>query len=312
MLVKLEVDNFQSLNSLGLRLGRFTVITGPTGSGKTAVFRSMKLLAFNARGTSYITKGKTSCSVQAGVTEDDGETGWSLGIQRGARGKDAYYLAAPDNSPVREYTKLAGKVPEDIARGLRLSPLNFSSQFDPPYLLGESGPEIARTLGRLTNVTMVLSAAREANRRKLRIGEQLRDKEAELDVLRGQARAFAGLRERRAAVSEAESALAAHTHIVQQAGRLRVLLGQLSDAQATLQDVPPVIALPAVAQAQEAVGKLGRLRYLLDELVAAELGLRSAGTSVTVRQHEQKTAEQELSAVLREAGICPTCQRPIH
>lgn len=58
MLTSVEIENFQSVRRARLELGRFTVVTGATGSGKSAVLRAIRLLAFNARGTSYIMRGE--------------------------------------------------------------------------------------------------------------------------------------------------------------------------------------------------------------------------------------------------------------
>ena len=69
MLTSVEIENFQSLKRLTVKLGRFTVVTGATGSGKSSVFRAMELLAFNARGTSYITRGEKTCQVATGKLE---------------------------------------------------------------------------------------------------------------------------------------------------------------------------------------------------------------------------------------------------
>ena len=62
-------------------------------------------------------------------------------------------------------------------------------------------------LGRLTNVTLLFDAAREANRRRLEVMGDLKRAEASLAALTEAAQRFRGMRERHAAVSEAEEAL---------------------------------------------------------------------------------------------------------
>ena len=90
---------------------------------------------------------------------------------------------------------------------LELSELNFAAQFDRPFLLDSSGGEIARVLGRLTNVTLLFDAAREANRRRLEVMGDLKRAEANLADLTEAAQRFRGMKERHAAVSEAEEAM---------------------------------------------------------------------------------------------------------
>ncbi len=314
MLTQVEVESFQSLRKLSLQLGRFTVVTGPTGSGKSAVLRAVRLLAFNARGTSYIARGAKSCKVAAG----DREQAWAVGIERGvSRGKDCYrvsrLVADPmaaegylDEPQVDVFTKLGGEVPHDVTHLLSLTELNFAAQFDRPFLLDASGGEIARVLGKLTNVTLLFDAAREANRRRLEVMGDLKRAEASLAGLIEAAQRFRGMHERRAAVSEAESVLQRVHEVTVRAGRLRVLTDRLEAAQAALERaVPPEV--PDGSRLDELAGKLARLR----ELVAGERQAREEA----VRQHHfaevacagEQDAHDKLHEVLVDAGQCPTC-----
>ena len=212
MLTSVEIESFQSLRKLSLKLGRFTVVTGATGSGKSAVLRAIRLLAFNARGVTYITRGETSCKVLVRAASE--RLGGCAIERHQARGKDAYRLA--QNVPVPKggygvtggkFTKLGGEVPPQVTELLELSELNFAAQFDRPFLLDSSGGEVARVLGRLTNVTLLFDAAREANRRRLEVMGDLKRAEANLAGLTEAAQKFRGMKARQAAVCEAEEAM---------------------------------------------------------------------------------------------------------
>jgi exonuclease SbcC len=304
----LEIKNYQSLRHVKLRLGTgFTVITGPTGSGKSAIIRAVRLLAFNARGTSYISTGEKTCFV--GLASDPDED-WVLAIQRGARGQDKY-LSYPHGSAVVEYTKLAGSVPAEIAAYHQLTELNFSSQFDPPFLLSDSGGEIARTLGKLTKVTLLFNAAREANRRRLGIATQLRNAEAELAQAQEQARTprFAELGQRRAAVQQAEEAWDAVVAAVARQDRLRQLLEQLRTAQQALSSIPVPQRLDVTDLSVVLVSR-ARVRMLLADVASARAQWESAAQEASAQYASAQVAEQELHQVLDEAGVCPTCGRP--
>lgn len=311
MLTHVEVENFQSLERLSLELGRFTVVTGATGSGKSALRRAMELLAFNARGTSYIRRGAKSCTVGAG----DREQGWFTAIERGvSRGKDAYRLAIASQSGdapvVGTWTKLDGKVPGDVANALQLSELNFTGQWDKPFLLESSGGEVARTLGKLTNVTLLFDAARECNRRRLEIGGELKRAERRLADLTDQAQRFKGMRERREAVSEAESAMERAHDLNVRIGRLRVLTGRLEAAEVALErSAPPEV--PDGSRLDEIAGRLARLRELYaqwDEACGdadgAQFAAEQAQLTLTA-QHDR------LHEVLVDAGQCPTCGQAV-
>ena len=280
VLTSVEIESFQSLQKLSLKLGKFTVVTGATGSGKSAVLRAIRLLAFNARGTSYITRGEKSCKVAHGGSA---ELAGRVGIERyQTRGKDCYRVSqlpdpCPDGSqdpPQVEFTKLGGEVPPQVTELLELSELNFAAQFDRPFLLDSCGGEIARVLGRLTNVTLLFDAAREANRRRLEVMGDLKRAEANLAGLTEAAQRFRGMKARQAAVSEAEEAMERARQLTVRADRLRALTGRLEAAQGALKAaVPPEV--PDGGRLEELAGRLARARELytqLDEVSAGRWG----------------------------------------
>ncbi len=49
MLTTLAIENYRSLRSLVLPLGRLTAVTGPNGSGKSSLYRALRLLAESSR-----------------------------------------------------------------------------------------------------------------------------------------------------------------------------------------------------------------------------------------------------------------------
>ena len=97
-------------------------------------------------------------------------------------------------------------------------------------------------LGKLTNVTLLFDAAREANRRRLEVMGDLKRAEANLSALTEAAQKFRGMKDRQAAVSEAEEALERAHQLTVRVGRLQVLTGKLEAAQAALEAaVPPEV-----------------------------------------------------------------------
>lgn len=311
MLTDIEVEDYQSLRRVSLKLGGWTVVTGPTGSGKSAVIRAMRLVAGNARGTSYIRHGAKAAKAAIGCQDE----GWVAGIERGGRGKDAYRVATPGEGgqpSVREFTKLGGAVPPEVTALLRLSGLNFAGQFDRPYLLDSSGGEIARVLGALTNVTLLFNAAREANRRRLGIAGDLKRAQQQLADARDRIQFYADLKDRRASVSAAEEALERLEVTSQRAGALRALLGRFDAAQEALAQVQAGEAqAPDGGRLEELWGRRAALASLLGQLDAA-----SGEAELAQREEESWTAqaaalEEHHHQILAEAGRCPTCGQEI-
>jgi hypothetical protein len=305
MITDILVTNYQSLRDLRLRLGRFTVVTGATSSGKSGVIRAIRLNAFNASGTSYISTGTGACQVML----NDAELGVAARITRTAsRGGDAYDLIAGDERG--HYTKLAGAVPEDVQRAMQLSPLNFAGQFDPPYLLTETGSEVARKLGALTNVTMILGAAQEAGRRRKRIEAELKATRDSVEDCNEQAQRFRGLATRREAIDQAEAALAQALQTEAQVTRLQRLLAQYQQAQARVEAIvlPPVIDVAGVAAAWD---QWLKLRNLIQRYQQAQANTALAHKTVEQAHYAHVEAEENLHDSLVAAGTCPVCGQTV-
>jgi DNA repair exonuclease SbcCD ATPase subunit len=307
VLTDIAITGYQSLRDLRIKLGGLTVVTGPTGSGKSGLIRAIRLAAFNASGTSYISEGAGTVRVMLNSADE----GWAVRIDRSrARGSDAYELLVPGGAKAR-YTKLAGKVPDDVAAALRLSLLNFAGQFDPPYLLTESGGEVARRLGQLTNVTMIFSAAQEANRRRLRTEAELKATEVQVADMKAQAQRFRGIGDRRAAIDRAETALDTVLTTDHQAKRLRALTDQLRAAQAQ----SDAIALPPVASTLDELTatfeKHQLLRALLQEEAQCRVNLEICARETAAADQQHHAAEAALHKLLKDSGTCPVCGQAI-
>lgn len=313
MITDVEVEDYQAIRKASFRLGRFTVVTGPTGSGKSAVIRAIRLVAFNARGTSYIRHGAKSCKAALGFRDEL----TSVGIERGGRGTDKYRIVngtrSADEPHVEEFTKLAGAVPQQVQDVLRLTELNIAGQFDRPYLLDAAGSHVARVLGELTNVTIVFDAAREATRRARETGRELKRAEHELDQLTAQAARFRGIRERRAAAAEAGRREANCQALAYKASRLRAWAGMHDRllTEARLAEGWGAGAVPSAAVLEQSQKALERLRALRDERYEAGRVMTSMDALARRWGTMEDEAHRELHDMLVEAGQCPTCGRQI-
>lgn len=313
MLSELEIENYQSLRKLSVRLGRFTVITGPSSSGKSAVVRALRLLAFNARGTSYISQGARFCVVGVGNQDE----GWAASIIRGARGKDAYRVAyaIPELSvgfakpKIREFTKLGGAVPDYVTQLLQLTEVNFARQFDRPYLLTESAGEVARRLGALTNVTWLFAAAREADTRRKRLSRQAADAREEYQRALTEAQRFRNLKHCQQTAQQAAECLDAATATAARIGSLRAALELVEASQQVLDQSPP--PLPDFSHAEDLREKCNQLRGLILAHGQAVEYIRNSGETAAAADRERQVYEKQLDAVLTAAGVCPTCGQAI-
>ena len=314
MLTRAEIRHFQSLAHADVPLGPFTVITGPTGVGKSGFIRALRLLAFNGRGAARdVSTGAKSCSVTAG----DGRLVFRIIRSRG-RGVNEYQVARLVPTPEAggegwagtRYTKLEGKVPLQAAEELGLTALNFASQLDPPFLLTVPGTELARALGELTNVSLVLNAAASAGRVRKSLDRDLATATAALGGLTAEAQQYAGLAGRRNAVRTAEEALGRHQAAARRLDRLRALAGRLSAAEGAYQaaaDEAARQAPPSLARLDELTSRLARLRQLAGAVAVADAGVISRARDAEQAAAACTLAEETLRSALHEAGQCPVC-----
>jgi exonuclease SbcC len=310
VLSRVEVTNYQSLRKADIRLGRLTVVTGPTGSGKSALFRAIRMLALNARGTSYVSHGQKSCSVTAWGSQ--AVVRLTRSAARG--GRNEYQVAEPGTGAARKYTKLNSQVPADVTRLLGLSELNFHRQLDQPYLLALPPAEVARKLGELTNVSLVLGAAAEGNRLRKGYQRDLDAARARRDALMEEAQEFAGLRERRRACTAAEEALARAQAAAARAERLRALAGRLELYEARTGQARAEAARqapPSLERLEALVRNRARLRELTDRLGGEESDARQLRKSAASARAAEKAAEQAIHAALAQAGRCPVCKQAV-
>lgn len=318
MLNRIEVRNYQSLRSADIPLGRFTVVTGPTGAGKSALFRAMFLLACNTRGTSYIRRGQGSCSVATGGDR------WIVRLTRssGRTGKNEYRTATLRPTQVEgisgwsavTYTKLNSQVPLQVSDLLQLSELNFAGQLDPPYLLSLPGTEIARRLGDLTNVSLVLGAAAEANRVRKQAQRDLDSARERKAALMAEAQEFAGIRERRQACTAAEEALATAQGTAELARRLRALTDRLEAAERTAASARAEAARqapPSLERLEGLSAAVARLRRLADSLEREEFEVSELNDLARQAREDEQSLEADLHKALADAGQCPVCRQAV-
>jgi DNA repair ATPase RecN len=310
LITDLEIENYQSVKKASIRLGRFTVITGPTGSGKSGSLRALRLAAFNQRGNSFIRRGAKACKVAVGMQDE----AVVVGIERGTpSSKDCYRVVHPPDIPdapplVSLFTKLGGGVPEEVTRVLRLSEVNFAGQFDSPYLLASSGAQVAARLGELTNISIILEAVREAERRKRNVSASLRHERERLAGLQERLADYRDLAAQRAAMTAAEEALASARDLAARCDTLRGLAASLVAAR---QEAATAVAISVPEVSLATAGQLAARRQVLAARIAAIASAVAVSTQAAADAalHEQAASQtqEEYRSALAAAGRCPAC-----
>jgi DNA repair ATPase RecN len=311
VLTGFDISNYQSHRRTRVQVGQLTVITGQSDVGKSSLFRAGQLVAQNASGTGYIRRGAKSCAVI--LRGQDTETGvpWVVGIERTSTGGGRYRLKIGDG-PAEEFTKLGGKVPEQVARVLRLGELNFAGQLAQPFLVASTGTEIARVLGELTNVSMLFRAAAEAGRVRKRAEHDQKNAEGRLEQLQERSREFDDLPGQEAAIGQAEVAAARVAILAKDLDRLQSLIlryeteaEHLTGAQLAAAAAAP----PDLTRLEAGLAKYTRLCQLIEAYDAAVVGEEQWSAAATLALEREKAAHKALHAAQESIGICPLCGR---
>ena len=343
---KINVKDFQSIQSGEVELGSFTVFTGPSSSGKSSFMRAAQALVRNGFTPSQVRQGAKECHVT--LTFDD----HTVEAIRG-KAKSTYILDGD------EYNKAGRAVPPEVAEALALEEISetestFSTQFDKPYLIAEPGSTAAKVLGSLTNVSILHSSLKEANRRALERKSLLRTREADMQATQDQLAEFLEVDALRAQVEEAEELLAVLDAFESKQSSLVVAIENISRLAKALVlirqqivEVPDAIELETAStqletasQINELVVKVDRLRsqipqedYSSLEGVDLDFGdvdkihslQRAVGAlpqlvsryQAAAKSYKEATSNIEASQVeydtiLRDAKVCPLCGNELH
>lgn len=167
MITSVAVQDFQSLRDVELELGAFTVVVGPSNTGKSALLRALNALFFNQAGAEFISRGSKLCRVKVDFAE-----GASLQWDKASSGTAAYVLTDTDSAE-QQFTKIGREIPDPVLRalnvrrididGTRLTP-QVARQFDSPFLLAETSTKAARVLANVTKLDVLLNALVAARR----------------------------------------------------------------------------------------------------------------------------------------------------
>lgn len=151
MINKLILKNFQSWKELFIEFGnQVNILVGSSNSGKSALLRAIYWIIENRPlGNSFVNwsqlskneiKGKVSAEIEV-----DGRK------VRRYKDKDTNCYYVED----KKFEALGTNIPEEVTKTLNLNEINIQKQFDTPFLLFESGGEVARFFNRILKLDVI-------------------------------------------------------------------------------------------------------------------------------------------------------------
>lgn len=190
--MRLSGKNFQSWANFSLDIEGLTVLTGPSDTGKSAIFRSLKGILRNELPAEFVRNGQNEA-----MEVDVEVAGHKIHAERKHKGSTTYVIDGQD------YAKLAKAVPEDLAK-LKFGEV-LIGEFDIDPIFGRQNSaqflidpltykptEVNAILGAFGGTERLEAGKKEANLRKTQ-------KDAEARSIAGQTREA---EERKAALAE--------------------------------------------------------------------------------------------------------------
>ena len=152
MISRITIHNFQCHKHLDLDLGRSTVLSGNSNSGKTAVLRALYWVLFNTPSgdayVSYWAKNKTKFKADeytSVIVEVDGHI-----IERKRSNDFNGYIVDG-----KVYEALRTAVPDDVTKIFNLADASVQRQMDAPFLLAATPGEASQYLNSLAGLECV-------------------------------------------------------------------------------------------------------------------------------------------------------------
>lgn len=169
--MKIRTQKFQAIDDSTIEIDRFTVVVGPSNTGKSALIRSIIAVLTNKRGNAFVKKGAENADI---LLENKGHS------VRLIKGKTTEYYLDGVHHP-----KAGKSTPKDEIARLGILPITaggsvyypqIQKQFDRPFIISESSPTVAAELLSASKHNQILTRAIKNAQ------SDLRKKEAELSL----------------------------------------------------------------------------------------------------------------------------------
>lgn len=300
--MKLKVKNFQSIKETELEVEGFTVITGRSSIGKSALIRATAAAFFGWPGDHYVKTGETFTGVV--VDLDDTKVTWRK-VKNPTPKRQTALQVGPD-----VHTKLGRDHGELTAKTgvveIQVGPKRFrpqvAGQHDQPFLLTETETtvaEIFKVLGRADTVTNAQALAGKDRRQTT---QTLEVRERDTDLQEQAIEELNFIDALRARFETQKGHVEASLKVNEERAKLKTKIERVRE----LGDVPtlpdPVTLPPGPEEKTQLLDQISKA----GELQTRTLQLADDAATIIKEVAERKKEKEELEKELDE---CPTCGR---
>lgn len=269
-MIKVSVENFQSIEKADIEINGFTVVTGKNNSGKSALLRSINSVFTNAKGSSFVRYGEDYCQVS--LTFDDGN---NIRWKKGAKVKPTYWINGGDpihsgrNAPTElEQFGIAPITANGRELWCQIAP-QFTGQV---FLIDMPGSVMAEIVADVDRVSDLNSALKNCEKDKRANNSVLKIRNKDHQALSKERELYDDLEDRCSEFKELEYQRSYLQDLRDRIEKLQVLKAKLRDQKMhifslseIISDLKPVsdleetlISIQDTKQRIETFGKLGR------------------------------------------------------
>ncbi len=273
-MIDVEVSGFQSIEHAKIQVEGFTAISGPSNVGKSALVRAIGFALTNARGTYFVrhtptclrlVKGTKTCKCKTTVHIKG--PGLDLKWEKGDSCNTTTVNGVVHDKP-EGVDHLRGLGLDPVKIGSNLTTLQVSDQFEPPFLLSESGAAIAELVADVGQLAVINEAIRNADKDRKEAASLRKTREKDVQDLGAQLACYEGLDTAVCSLDQVE-ALAGQT----KKGSLRVsalngFLARMEEGETFVKRLEGVeeITPPSLLLGQQLYSRQGMILRLLTQL----------------------------------------------
>lgn len=314
MISRILVKNYQSLQNLELKLGKFTVIVGESDSGKSALIRALTGWATNQAGSDFTTHGKSSTSVL--VEMDSGDVvGW-------VKPKNSYVVNG------KEYAKAGRECPAEVKAVTGFIDvvfdedysdlLNIAGQFDPPFLVTLSGTKVAKVIGKVSGIEFLYNAQRIISKETAATRSNIVSLELLIESLKKQLSAFEGVDKERESLEKIKQVfdrIAKETALTVSLASILEDIGsstsRVSSLEKELELLPDVEKAMIFDTLESKLNEVNEIRSVLTQIVSSTDSIAKLRVSVSDANVDEVNADIELQTFWNTLNMCPLCEREL-
>ena len=329
--MRLKIRNFQSIRKAELEISGFTVITGKSNVGKTALVRAVQAAFFGIPGDYFIREGETFTGVA--LFDDDLEIIWRKTKKPDPKKPSALQVNGVVHTKIgKDHMRLTEPcgVFELQTSQARTRP-QFAMQHDSIFMLAETETTVAEVLKLLGRIDVVTTAQRNAKRdlsssamkRKVREGdlEVAKEKLKELEYVPGLRIELEKVTENYQLMDEKNEERSSLVKKITRMMELKpykiprdppVLLTekfQLRDLLIKLEQTEPCVVPPVIDFPPYDVVKPGLIDWL-NELIQLDGSLEMLAANKESLEESLEEVVALKKTVERTLDACPVCDRP--